>query len=108
VGRLGGDDDRLASRQRVRRPVDGHLAGAVEYGDESIAAGLVGTDFFALVESEQRQANRRVLDESPADDLLGLVIHFARQVEDGTRADVAQNGIHSFSFLWAFIATLPW
>lgn len=45
-------DDGFAFVEFVFYTVDGDFAGSVEAGDEGVAAGLVGADFFAFVEGK--------------------------------------------------------
>lgn len=45
-------DDGFAFVEFVFYAVDGDFTGSVEAGDEGVAAGLVGADFFAFVEGK--------------------------------------------------------
>ena len=49
---LGGHDDGFSLVQLVIYAVDGDFSDAIETGHESIAAGLVGADFFVLIKRE--------------------------------------------------------
>ena len=63
VGVMGGHDDGLALVEEVLDTVDGDAAGAVQAGDEGVAAGFVGADLLALIEGEEGDADGVVLGQ---------------------------------------------
>ena len=66
-------DDGFAFVEFVFYAVDGDFTGSVEAGDEGVAAGLVGADFFAFVEGKLGDADGFILYQCFADDLAFLV-----------------------------------